>query len=224
LPDDASVIGRLLGATDDAGEKLSREAVRNEVAVIFMAGYETMASCLSWTWYLLSQAPEVERRLVAELAEVLGGRAPTPADIPSLIYSRAVIEESLRLYPPVPLMAREVECDEKLRSREIPAGSLVVVVPWLLHRHRKHWDNPDHFMPERFLPGAPAPCQFVYVPFGVGPRVCAGMRFGLMEAVLCLATLARCFRLRLAAGTVIEPICRMTLRPEGGVPMSLEAR
>jgi len=224
-PDRAdSVIGMLLDSTDEHGGRLPRDAVRNEAAVIFMAGHETTANCLAWTWYLLSQAPDVEARLHAELAAVLDGRAPNQADLPALVYTRAVIEESLRLYPPVPLLAREALVDEKLRSREVRAGSLVIVVPWLLHRHRKHWENPDHFMPERFMPGAPTPDKHVYVPFSVGPRVCAGLSFGLTEAVLCLAVLAQSFRLRLEPGAVIEPVCRLTLRPGDSVPMTVERR
>ncbi len=219
-----SVIGLLLDATDETGAKLSREAVRNEAAVIFMAGHETTANCLAWTFFLLSQAPRVEERLHDELASVLGGRLPTQADLEGLVFTRAIIEESLRLYPPVPLLAREAGVDEELRRRHVPAGSLVIVVPWLLHRHRKYWESPDHFIPERFLPGAPAVEKFVYVPFSIGPRVCAGMTFGLTEAILCLATLAQRFRLQLQPGAVIEPVCRLTLRPAHGVPMSLHRR
>ena len=221
---EGSVIGMLLDATDEAGKKLSREAIRNEAAVIFMAGHETTANCLAWTWYLLSQAPEVEARLHAELTTVLNGRAPTQADLPALVNTRAVIEESLRLYPPVPLLAREALWDEKLRSRDVRAGSLVIVVPWLLHRHRRYWENPDHFMPARFMPGAPSPDRHVYVPFSVGPRVCAGLSFGLTEAILCLATLAQSFQMRLEPDAVIEPVCRLTLRPGDQVPMQGQAR
>jgi cytochrome P450 len=221
---ESSVIGMLLDATDETGAKLPIEALRNEAAVIFMAGHETTANCLAWTWYLLSQAPEVEAKLHAELAAELGGRPPTQADLPRLVYTRAVIEESLRLYPPVPLLVREAGQPEMLRRREVPAGSLVMVVPWLLHRHRGYWHMPDHFMPERFLPGAKPPDKYIYVPFSIGPRVCAGLTFGLSEAILCLATLAQSFSLRLKPGTVIEPVCRLTLRPGDGVPMSVHPR
>ncbi len=219
-----SVIGMLLEATDETGAKLSRDAVRHEAAVIFMAGHETTANCLAWTFFLLSQAPAVEVRLHDELASVLGGRPPSQADLERLIFTRAVIEESLRLYPPVPLLAREAGVEEELRRRRVPAGSLVIVVPWLLHRHRKYWEDPDHFMPERFLPGAAPVEKFVYLPVSIGPRVCAGMTFGLTEAILCLATLAQRFRLQLQPGAMIEPVCRLTLRPAHGVPMSVHRR
>lgn len=224
--DEVSVIGRLLDARDeDTGEPLSTDALRNEAAVLFMAGHETTANTLAWTWYLLSQAPEVESRLHAELDQVLGGRQPTVADLPRLVYTRAILEETLRLYPPVPILPREAVQEENYQGTRIPKGSLVLVVPWLLHRHRKLWDKPDHFIPDRFLPGnAGAPSKFAYIPFSIGPRICAGMSFGQQEAMLCLATLGQSFRLRLEPGREIKPVCRLTLRPEGGLRMRIEAR
>ena len=219
-----TMVDRLLKAVDDEGRPLSRDAVRNEVATLFMAGHETTANTLAWAWYLLSQSPESERRLHEELDRVLGGRPPSLADLPDLPYTRAVIEETLRLYPPVPLLAREAVRDEVLRGRRVTAGSLVIVVPWLLHRHKRYWQAPDAFTPERFLPGAPAPDKAVYLPFSLGPRVCAGLAFGLTEAILCLATLARRFELRLADGAKVEPVCRLTLRPRGGLPMTVRER
>ncbi|MBB2174310.1 cytochrome P450 [Gluconacetobacter johannae] len=218
--DDGSVIRMLM-----KDGTLDATALRNEAAVIFMAGHETTANCLAWAWYLLSQAPDVEARLHEELDTVLGARAPTLADVPRLVYTRAVIEETLRLYPPVPLLAREATHDDTIRSRKVKAGALVIVVPWLLHRHRLYWRKPDHFMPERFLPGSPdAPDKYTYVPFSIGPRICAGLSFGLTEAIICLATLARTARLRLAPGAVVEPVCRLTLRPGDSLPMTVWAR
>jgi cytochrome P450 len=224
--DEVSVIGRLLDARDqDTGEPLGADALRSEAAVLFMAGHETTANTLAWAWYLLSQMPEVEARLHAELDEVLGGRAPTLADLPQLLYTRAVLDETLRLYPPVPILPREALREESYQGTRIPKGSLVLVVPWLLHRHRKLWDKPDHFIPERFLPGGKgAPSKFAYIPFSIGPRICAGMSFGQQEALLCLATLAQAFRLRLEPGHEIKPVCRLTLRPEGGLRMRIEPR
>ena len=223
--DEVSVIGRLLDARDiDTGEPLDEEALRNEAAVLFMAGHETTANTLAWAWYLLSQAPDVEARLHAEFDQVLGGRQPTIADLPRLVFARAVIEETLRLYPPVPILPREALREETYQDTRIPKGSLVLVVPWLLHRHRKLWDKPDHFIPDRFMPGNAAPSKFAYIPFSIGPRICAGMSFGQQEALLCLATLAQSFRLRLEPGRKIKPVCRLTLRPEGGLQMRIEAR
>lgn len=224
--DQQSVIGQLLHARDEeTGEPLSEAAIRNEAAVIFMAGHETTANSLAWTWYLLSQAPEVERRFHAELDEVLGDRAPTLEDVPRLSYTRAIFQEALRLYPPVPILPREALQEEVFQGTPIPRGSLVFVVPWLLHRHKRLWERPDHFIPERFLgEGAAKISKYQYIPFSIGPRVCAGMAFGMAEAILCLATLGRGVRLRLARGADVQPVCRLTLRPEGGLPMVVEGR
>src|SRR6185369_876468 len=166
---DQSMIRLLLDARDpETGDRLDRTALRNEAAVIFMAGHETTANSLAWTWYLLSQAPEAEARLHAELDEVLGGRVPNLDDVPRLVYTRAVFEEAIRLYPPVPLLGRQALHGEVIRNRKIPAGSLVTVIPWLLHRHTQLWDRPDHFIPERFLPeNAGARQRYSYIPFSV---------------------------------------------------------
>jgi cytochrome P450 len=223
---ETSMVRLLLDARDpDTGEALGRAALRNEAAVLFLAGQETTASSLAWTWFLLSQAPAVEARLQAELAEVLGGRSPTLDDVPRLIFTRAVFEETIRLYPPIPFLGRQALQDERIRNRQIPKGSLVAVVPWLLHRHRQLWNNPDHFSPERFLPeNAAARQRYSYIPFSVGPRVCAGAAFGQTEAILCIATLAQRVQLRLAPGTFVEPICRLTLRPGNTLPMLVSSR
>jgi len=131
----------------------------------------------------------------------------------------------MRLYPPVPVLSREAEREEIFDGRRIRKGSVIVVSPWLLHRHRKLWSNPDHFVPERFLPGSAEPIsKFAYIPFSVGPRVCAGMAFGLTEAILCVATLAQRFKLRMRAGHQVEVKCRITLRPGERLPMQVIAR
>ena len=223
---EASVIHRLLNVQDkDTGAQLDDEAVRNEVAVLFMAGHETTANTLAWMWYLLSQAPDVEAKLHAELDSVLGDRPPALADIPNLVYARAVLDETLRLYPPVPLLPREAIQDEEFGGYHIPKGSLMFVVPWLLHRHKKLWENPDHFIPERFLPDAATRIhKYAYIPFSVGPRICAGMSFGVTESLLSLATLAQAFKLRLKPGHQVNPVSRLTLRPEGGLPMTVHPR
>jgi cytochrome P450 len=220
-----AIIHRLFDARDESGRPLSDDAIRNEIAVLFMAGHETTANSLTWSWYLISQAPEAEAKLHHELERVLGGRAPTLADVPELIYTRAIFEEAMRLYPPVPILPREALVDEQFKTLRIPKGTLVFVVPWLLHRHKGLWDKPDHFVPERFLPDAAVKIsKFAYVPFSIGPRVCAGLSFGLHEAILCLATLAQRFTLRLADGHEVMPVCRLTTRPDGGMPMVLQTR
>jgi len=202
-------------------------AVRNEAIVLFMAGHETTANALAWTWSLLAMAPDVEGRLHEELATVLGGRSPTLADFNRLPYTRAVFEETLRLYPPVPILSREARGPDMLRSKHVRGGDIIVIAPWLVQRHRAYWRHPDAFIPERFLPDAPEkPPKFAYIPFSGGARVCLGARFGLVEAVLCLATLAQRFRLRPPPGAPFAPEieCRLTLRPKGGLPMILERR
>jgi cytochrome P450 len=208
----------------ESGTGLSIEAVRNEAVVLFMAGHETTANILSWAWFLLSQDPETEARLHAEVDQLVGGAA-TYADLPRLRFTRAVIEETLRLFPPVPIQARETREARVIAGREVPAGAIMMLVPWLLHRHKLLWDRPDCFLPERFMPGGSGiPDRYAYVPFSIGPRVCIGASFGLTEAVLCLATLAQSFRLRLRDGWSVMPVCRLSLRPGTSLPMRLEAR
>lgn len=223
---DVSIIGRMFEAHDaDTGASFDKEALRNEAAVLFMAGHETTANSLAWTWYLLSQTPGVEARLHAEIDAVLGGRPPTLEDVPKLVYTRAIFEETLRLYPPVPMLTREAVKDETFQGEVIPKGSVIVVSPWLLHRHKKLWRKPDHFIPERFLPGGEGPVsKFAYIPFSIGPRICAGMAFGLTEAILCIATLAQQFKLRLKQGHRVEIECHLTLRPGESLPMLLQPR
>ncbi len=197
-------------------------ALRNEAATLFMAGHETTANTLSWCWYLLSQAPWAEARLAEEARAVLGGRVAEHADVEHLPYTRAVIEEALRLYPPVPVLAREAVAPAVIAGREVPVGSLVLVIPWLLHRNPNLWDAPDAFRPERFL--GPPPPRYSYVPFSLGARVCTGQQFGLSEAVICLATLAQRFRLELRPGHAVMPVSRLTLRPGETLPMRLYPR
>lgn len=203
---------------------LHRSAARNEAIVMFMAGHETTANSLAWTWYLLDHSPRVTARLHEELDRVLGNRPPTLEDVPNLPYSRAVFEEALRLYPPVPVLSRQAREGDVIRGKKIKPNSIILVIPWLLHRHELYWEKPNHFIPERFMPGQPRPDKFTYLPFSVGQRVCLGMRFGLTEGILCLATLAQRFNPRLKPGHQVEIECRLTLRPRGGLPMFIENR
>jgi cytochrome P450 len=221
---EASVIGGLLDARDDQGNPLSREAIRNEAAVIFMAGHETTANTLAWAWFLLSQAPRVAAELHAEVDAVLGDRTPVFKDVASLPYTRAVIEETLRLYPPVPILAREATEATSIGGKPIAKGSLVLVVPWLMHRNPVLWELPDTFWPERFLQDSKKPNKYGYVPFSIGPRICPGLQFGITEAILSLAMLARHFDLKLKPGTDVQPVCRLTLRPGETLPMLLRRR
>ena len=224
-PPQGTLLADLLAANESGKrEVISLEGIRNELIVLFMAGHETTANALSWVWYLLSQSPDVEAKLHAELDHVLNGRLPTYDDYSALTYTRAIFEETMRLYPPVPILSREAKEDDIIRKRKVPAGSLMLVVPWLLHRHRDYWDKPDHFIPERFLDVNNRPDKFLYLPFSVGPRVCIAKMFGMVESVLVIATLAQRFRLTLPQGTDVVHECRLTLRPRGALNMKLEPR
>lgn len=227
-PDRATLLSMLLdGHPGSRGQKrcpLHGVAARNEAIVMFMAGHETTANSLAWAWYLLDHSPRAANLLHEELDRVLGGRPPTLADVPKLPYTRAVFEETMRLYPPVPLLSRQARVGDDIRGKGVQPNSIMLVIPWLLHRHELFWEKPNQFVPERFLPGQPRPDKFVYIPFSVGHRVCLGMRFGLTEGILCLATLAQRFHARLAPDHTVDIECRLTLRPRGGLPMVLDAR
>jgi len=223
---EGTMVAELLKANKmESGEDLmSREQIRNEIIVLFMAGHETTANVLAWTWYLLSQAPDVEQKLQQELEEVLGDRVPEYADVENLKYTRAILDETMRLYPPVPILSRQALKEDKIRDKKIPAGSLMLIVPWLIQRHKKFWKNPDAFMPERFMPGAENPLKFTYLPFSAGPRVCIAKSFGITESVLAIAIVAQKFRLTLPKNAEVKHECRLTLRPKGKLPMTLEIR
>lgn len=203
---------------------MTREAFRNEAITLFLAGHETTANVMAWAWFLLAGAPAAEARLHAELDAVLGGRAPGFEDLPRLPWTRAVVEETLRLYPPIPMLAREAAADTEVAGVAVPRGTIAIVSPWVVHRHRRHWEAPDAFRPERFLPGAPPPGRYTYLPFSLGPRVCTGAHFGLYEAMIMLATLAQRVRLRPAPGLSVMPVSRLTLRPGAALPMVLARR
>ncbi|RYF29696.1 MAG: cytochrome P450, partial [Comamonadaceae bacterium] len=193
------------------GEPLDVTALRNEAATIFMAGHETTATTLSWAWYLLANAGWVRQSVHDEIAAVCGDRAPTLADLPQLRWCRAVIQETLRLYPPVPFLPRQARAADRIGHIDVEKSALVMIAPWLLHRSPDLWDKPNHFLPERFLSGARID-PFAYIPFAVGPRICPGMNFGLDEATLCLAILAQRFEVLPREGYKVEPVCRLTLR------------
>jgi cytochrome P450 len=205
---------------------LAPAALRDEVATLFLAGHETTANAMAWAWTLLDGAPGAAARLRAEARAALGGDGGVAGldDLPRLPYARAVVEEAMRLYPPVPILAREAQREVEIAGRRVPRGALVLVVPWLLHRHRRLWDRPDAFVPERFLPGgAPPRPRHAFVPFSLGPRVCTGAHFAMAEATIALATLSRDFAPRMAPGAPpVVPVARLTLRPGEGLPMLLD--
>jgi len=216
------LLSRLIAARDEqTGGGMTAEELRDHVITIFMAGHETTAMAMTWIWYLLSQHPREEAKLHAELASVLGGRPPTDEDLGKLPYTRMVIEESMRLYPPVHTIAREALADDVLSGRRVPKGSSVLIVPWVLHRHRLLWQDPGRFLPERFS----ATCcaarpRFSYLPFGDGRRICIGAAFAMAEATVLLATLAQRYRLQLVPGHPVEPLGLITLRARYGMQMT----
>ncbi len=212
------------GKSGRKGCPLSATQARNEAIVMFMAGHETTANALAWSWYLLDGCPRSKQRMYHEIDTVLKGRPPEFSDLEKLPYTRAVFEESLRLYPPVPVLSRQARKSDEMRGTQIRPGSVMLVLPWLLHRHEKEWQYPNTFYPERFLPGQPKPDKFIYMPFSVGPRVCLGLKFGLTEGILCLATLAQQFDLSVAPGHNVDIECHLTLRPKGGLPMLIRKR
>jgi cytochrome P450 len=220
------LLSMLLSARDpEGGEGMTDQQLRDEVMTIFLAGHETTALALTWTWYLLAQHADCRARLDAELDTVLGGRAPVYSDLERLPYTRMVIEETMRLYPPAWGMSRRALAPDRIGGYELPAGWLVFIVPWVMHRHPKYWESPERFDPERFRPERVADRQkFVYLPFGAGPRQCIGNHFAMTEAHVILATLAQRYRLRLVSGQRIVPRPLITLRPRDGVRVQIEAR
>jgi cytochrome P450 len=221
------LLDRLVSARDsETGGRLSDQDIRDEVVIIFLAGHDTTALALTYTWYLLSQHPHVEAKLHEELARVLGGRAPVHDDLVNLPYTKMVLEESMRLYPPAPgISNRAVLEDDEVAGVKIPKGAQVAIMPWLVMRHRTLWDNPDRFDPERFSPERSAGRhRFAYIPFGGGPRICIGMALAMTEAQLVLATLAQKFRLALVPGQKIVLQHRITMRPRDGIKMTLVPR
>jgi cytochrome P450 len=205
---------------------MSAREIRDQVLTIFVAGHETTALSLMWTWYLLSMHPEHEARMHAELDQVLGIREPGWQDVARLTYTRMILQESMRLYPAVHTLAfRQAQQDDVVCGMRVPKGAIVTIIPWLIHRHRSHWDRPDRFEPERFLPEAIAKRdRLAYLPFGFGPRICIGASFAMTEAVLILATLAQRFRLRLAPGCRVQPQALFTLRAKFGMQMQIVQR
>jgi cytochrome P450 len=213
------LLSMLLDARDaETGEGMSDRQLRDEIMTLVLAGHETTAVALSWTFDLLSRHPAVARRLYAEVDDVLAGRAPAVEDLPNLTYTTWVILESMRLYPPVWEFDRQAVADDVIDGYPVPAGSMVGVCPFALHRDPRHWVNPEGFEPERFAPERVASrSKYVYLPFGAGPRLCIGNAFAMMEMQLVIAMVAQRFRLDLVPGhpTECDPV--VTLRPRGGV-------
>lgn len=221
------LLDSLLAARDpETGAGLSEAEVGANIVTFIGAGHETTANALTWALYLVALAPDVRERLEAEIDAAGDDLAAAALAGERLAFTRAVIEEAMRLYPPVPSLSRTALADDVAAGRcFIPKGALVVVSPYLLHRHEMLWRAPDRFRPERFLPGAREGIpRYAYLPFGAGPRVCIGQQFAMVEAVIVLAALLRRLRFEHAGEAAPMPVQRITLRPDGGMPMRVRAR
>jgi cytochrome P450 len=214
----------LLEAERDTGG-LAPDEVRANIATFIAAGHETTANTLAWCLFLIAFEPAWRDRLEAELDAVLGDGAITREALPRLIVTKAVVEEALRLYPPAPAITRQPIGEDRIAGERVDSRTRVVISPWILHRHLALWKEPGHFDPSRFLPGARESIdRFAYLPFGAGPRICIGAAFALQEAIILLAAICRNFRLDLVDGHAVRPVQRVTLRPQGGLPMRLARR
>ncbi len=218
------ILTLLLEARDpETGEGLSEVEVRANILTFIAAGHETTANSITWSLFLLSQSPEWRRRVQAEADRELDGDVEGLAE--RLVETRAVIDEANRLYPPIAAISRAALAPDELAGEPIRRGTMVVIAPYVLHRHRALWADPDAFDPNRFLDGARERIdRFAYLPFGVGPRICIGATFALQEASIVVATVMRHFTLELAPGHAVWPVHRVTVRPSGGLPMIVRRR
>jgi cytochrome P450 len=222
----ADLLSMLLAARDEeTGEGMTDEQLRVEVTTFLLAGQETTSLALTWTWYLLSQHPAERQKLEDEIDTALGERPPEYSDLAKLPYTRMVVDEAMRLYPPAWGFSRQALADDTLGGFRLPRGWLAFVVPYVLHRLPAYWQNPERFDPDRFSPenSADRP-KFAYIPFGAGPRQCIGNQFALIEAQLSVATMAQRYRLQLVPEHRVEPWPLITLRPRYGMPMFIERR
>ena len=224
--DKGDLLSLLLRARDeDDGRGMTDTQVRDEALTLLLAGHETTALTLSWTWYLLAQHPEVEQKLFAELDQVLAGRAATVDDWPRLKFTEMIALESMRLYPPAYVIGREALVDCAIGGYAVPRGMTLMMPQWVVQRDSRFFDEPERFRPERWgeekMKSLP---KFAYFPFGGGPRVCIGQQFAMMEMVLILATIAQKFHFRMQPGASVTPLPTFTLRPTPGIPAVIEAQ
>jgi cytochrome P450 len=223
--EDSDLLSLLLRAQDEDGSRMTAQQLRDEPLTLFLAGHETTASTLSWTWLLLAQHPRVEEKLHAELDRVLHGRTPTLHDLSHLIYTSHIVSESMRLYPPAWAIARLAIQDHELGGYAVPKGTGIAAVPWVVHRDSRWYENPEEFIPERWegelVKKIP---RFAYLPFSFGARQCIGNSFALMEANLVLATIAQQFRFCLVPDREVVPMASITLRPRNGLHVVTESR
>ena len=223
----SDLLSMLLDAQDEHGAVMTDRQLQDEIMTLFLAGHETTATALSWTWLLLAQNPDVEAKLATELQCVLGGRVPGVCDLPRLSYAELVLKEAMRLYPPVWVIGRRALAPFHLGEYQLPARTNVVMLQYLMHRDPRFFPEPERFDPERWRENDPRYAslpRFAYFPFGGGPRVCVGAGFGMMEGVLLLAAVAQRFRLSLVSDQTIEMLPSVTLRPKNGIRVTLARR
>jgi cytochrome P450 len=223
--DEGDLLSMLLAARDEDGSQMSDRQLRDEVMTLFLAGHETTALTLAWSWYLLGTHPEAEKQFHAELDEVLGGRQPKMEDLPRLRYTERIAKESMRLYPPAYGLGREAIDDCEIGGYRVPAGTQVFMFQWATQRDPRFYDDPREFKPERwtdeFNAGLP---KYAYFPFGAGPRACIGAAFAMMEIVLVLATIGQKLRLEVVPDHPVSIFPSMSLRPKDGIKVVIENR
>ncbi|GAA4827330.1 hypothetical protein GCM10025787_01620 [Saccharopolyspora rosea] len=220
--DEDNLVAALLRAEHpETGRPWDDRAIRAELKTHFMAGHETTGCALAWTLYALAQHVDVRRRLTAELDEVLAGRTPTAEDLPKLTYLRQVVDESLRMYPPIWVFPRDTVDDDEIGGYHVPAGTTVLISPHAAHHNAEVWESPEAFDPERFCPASRSTERYRYLPFGGGARHCVGHRLALLELQLTVAMVAQRYRLDLAPGHQVVPTGLVSLRPKKGVPMRI---
>jgi len=219
------LLWRIAHARDRVGDSGLGEAELRDEVLTLGATAATPLRVFPWLWYLLATHPAAEARFHAELDRVLGGRPPRAEDLPSLVYLRQVVDETLRLYPPAPTMLRTAIAEDVVCGRKIPRKAIVGVFPWVVHRHRRLWPDPDRFDPGRFTSDQiAARSRYAYLPFAIGPHVCIGASLAIVEIMVAAAVLAQRFRFRLVPGRAIEPIAWTNLHPKGGIRMTVEPR
>jgi len=223
--DEGDLLSMLLQAQDDDGSQMNDAQLRDEVMTLFLAGHETTALALSWSWYLLATHPEAEAKFHAEIDEVLQGRVPTVDDLRKLTYTEMIAKEAMRLYPPAYAVGREALEDTEIGGFRVPKGSQVFAFQWVTQRDERYFERPDKFEPERWTPERSERLpKYAYFPFGGGPRQCIGNYFAMMEVVLLLATIGQRFRFSLAPNHKVEVLPVLSLRPKNGIRAVVEKR
>ena len=219
------IMASLLATAAEQADRFTERELLDQISMLFLAGHETSATAMAWSLYLLAQCPHLQERAHVEATKVMGAARPAFEHMKRLGFSRDVFREAMRLYPPVAFVARDSSGPETMLGREVEPGSVIFVSPWLMHRHEKFWDKPDVFDPDRFeTENGQEGLRCAYLPFSMGPRVCAGASFALQEATLLLAELVRRFRFLPVDGHTPEPVARLTLRSANGVPLIVERR